>query len=65
MRIGFIGLDRLGANPVRRRDHDGGEIIADHRVTAHDGGVAGLLAARCAALRDHAARTKWRWHRGL
>lgn len=58
MRIGFIGLDSLGVNPVRRRDHGGGEIVADHRAAAHDCGVAGLRAAPRGESRDHAVRVE-------
>lgn len=46
MRIGMVGLGRMGANMTRRLDRGGHEVVAYDR----DPAVAGALAAECAGV---------------
>ena len=52
MRIGFIGLGRMGANMVRRLLRDGHEIVAYNRTPEKtkeiegEGAIGGLLDRR-------------------
>ncbi|MDH5242363.1 MAG: NAD(P)-binding domain-containing protein, partial [Chloroflexota bacterium] len=43
MRIGFIGLGRMGANMVRRLVHDGHEVVIHNRTAEKTAELAGEL----------------------
>ena len=61
MRIGFIGLGRMGANMVRRLLRDGHEIVAFNRTAektreiAGEGAIASFSLEELVAKLDEAA----------
>lgn len=58
MRIGFIGLGRMGANMVRRLVRDGHEVVAFNRTPDDESYGAKMLAALRNEFGGHAVKTE-------